>query len=112
MTLHLLKMAGIKIEYSDLLDKFFIHGNQSYIPMEHQIEGDWSAASFLLSLGALNGNITVKGLDINSKQADKKILEILKLIGADININGENISVVKKDLKPFNFDIGNSPGFR
>ena len=51
------------------------------------MEGDWSGAAFLLVAGAIAGSVTVKGLDMHSAQADKRILDVLKMCGAEILIN-------------------------
>ena len=42
-------------------------------------EGDWSNAAFLLAMG-----VSVTGLDESSAQGDKKIIDILRSLGADI----------------------------
>jgi len=48
------------------------------------VEGDWSGAAFLLVAAAIAGPIKVKGLQLESTQADKKIMEAL--ISAKANI--------------------------
>lgn len=57
------------------------------------VEGDWSGAAFLLVAGAVAGTVTIEGLDINSAQADKAILNALKDCGAKIS-TGENTVTV------------------
>ena len=61
--------------------------------INYTVEGDWSGGAFLLVAGAISGNIVVKGLDVFSTQADKKILEALKDCGCQLSINANEIQV-------------------
>ena len=59
-----------------------VHGN--YLsPNEITVEGDWSNALFFAVGGLLNGNVKINGLNVNTKQGDKRAFEILKDFGAD-----------------------------
>jgi len=73
------------------------------------IESDWSNAAFLLVAGAIAGSITVLGLDLNSVQGDKKILEVLKIAKASMDILPEEINVSQSDLIAFDFDATDCP---
>lgn len=73
------------------------------------VESDWSSAAFLLVAGAIAGSITVKGLDVFTTQADKKILEALQDCGCHLSIQMEQIEVRKNVLKPFHFDATHCP---
>jgi len=78
--------------------------------VDYTVEGDWSGGAFLLVAGAVAGNIKVKGLDIASTQADKKILEALEDCGADISINEKDIIVLSKNkLQAFEFNATDCP---
>ncbi|HYJ64617.1 MAG TPA: 3-phosphoshikimate 1-carboxyvinyltransferase, partial [Parafilimonas sp.] len=78
--------------------------------VDYTVEGDWSGGAFLLVAGAVAGNIKVKGLDIASTQADKKVLEALENCGADISINEKDIIVLSKDkLQAFEFNATDCP---
>ena len=80
-------------------------------PINYNIEGDWSNAAFLLVAGAIAGKITVEGLNINSTQADRAILEVLKKVSCNISINSEAITVSHSPIKPkhFYFDATDCP---
>ena len=69
-------------------------------------EGDWSAAAALL---CLPGKVTVSGLDPDSPQADKAILNALQKCGAEITWNGSSVTVRNTSPKPFSFDVSNCP---
>ena len=78
--------------------------------VDYTVEGDWSGGAFLLVAGAVAGNIKVKGLDIASTQADKKVLEALENCGADISINEKDIIILSKDkLQAFEFNATDCP---
>jgi 3-phosphoshikimate 1-carboxyvinyltransferase len=80
-------------------------------PINYFIEGDWSNASFLLIAGAIAGNVTIKGLDINSTQADKAILHCLKMCGCHLIVGNDfiNINNTATNMQSFNFDATDCP---
>lgn len=108
MTLELMADFGIQA-INRGYERFLIKGNQEYIAQEYTVEGDWSAAAFLLVAGAISGDINVQGIFQDSKQADKAILEVLEMAGANLKIQPDSVEVNKSDLKAFNFDAGDCP---
>ncbi len=108
MTIDVLSKFGAEIKETS--SGYIIKGKGFLrTPKEYIIEGDWSNAAFFIVGGALSGDISVSGLDINSKQSDKKILDILKLAGADISTQDNKLHIKKNILKPFNFDFSECP---
>ena len=97
ITLDVLQQAGIVVDEiipnqepgSDVTLIFHIKGNQHYkLPSHCIVEGDWSNAAFFLSAGAIAENaVTVRRLNMNSKQGDKAIISLLEKYGADVIIN-------------------------
>ncbi len=75
----------------------------------YTVEGDWSGAAFLLVTGAIAGDITVKGLDVQSTQADRAVLQALQSCGAKLSIQPEQIEVGPAALKAFQFDATECP---
>ena len=108
MTLQVLERFGIRIDRTDY-SRFSIPGSQIYQPQKFEIEGDWSGGAFLLVAGAINGEITVKGLRPDSRQSDKAILNVLDSAGARTTIMENSIGVKKSKLRPFFFDATESP---
>lgn len=108
MTLQILSEFGIEIENQGY-KKFIIPGNQKVVGNKYYTEGDWSGASFLLVGGAISGNLTLQGLNLNSAQADKKIIEALQLAGANIEFNNNVILVKNNVLNGFSFDATHCP---
>ncbi len=106
ITLQVLKSFGVRIDKKQ--NGYFVYGNQKYNG-EICVEGDWSNEAFFLVLGALAGEITVNGLNTNSVQGDKAIIDILKLAGASVSVNGQSVTVKKARLKSFAFDSESCP---
>ncbi len=82
--------------------------------IDYTVEGDWSGGAFLLVAGAIAGQITVKGLDTFSTQADKAILQALIDCGSTISIQEKQIDIGSpangnSGLKPFHFDATDCP---
>ncbi|MFH1049911.1 MAG: 3-phosphoshikimate 1-carboxyvinyltransferase [bacterium] len=108
LTLEILKQFGIKINHTDFKE-FNISGNQKYNSTNIIVEGDWSNSSFLLVAGAISGNVKIKGLNINSLQGDRNILQIIDRAGAFITINEDNIEIKKGVLRSFNYNASDTP---
>lgn len=107
MTVEILNIYGISIEKRD--NTFLIPKSKQFTaPEKIFCEGDWSSAAFLCVLGALAGEITLTGLNLNSLQADHKIIDILIKMGADIKINS-NITIKKSKLSCVDFDMTDCP---
>ncbi|MBG9374670.1 3-phosphoshikimate 1-carboxyvinyltransferase [Panacibacter sp. DH6] len=78
--------------------------------IDYTVESDWSGGAFLLVAGAICGNITVKGLDIASTQADKAVMQALIDCGAAMTIKDNEIVFAEAArLKPFHFDATDCP---
>lgn len=94
MTIYTMQKFGVTVQPTDY--GWFIKGNQRYIPHDYTTDGDWSQAAFYMVSAAIGGKITVKGLNPNSAQGDKKIAELLSEFGAKVSF-GENEVMVEKD---------------
>ncbi len=137
LTIQTLKDFGITITNQDFRE-FKIPGRQKYKPKPfYPLEGDWSGASMLFVAGAITKGITITNLPINSRQADEKIIEVLRGCGVEINITeypkylvmcgdipcafkgdnttelilGSKIELIKPKtpMQPFEFDATNAP---
>lgn len=108
MTLDTLKKRGV--EFTNLhLKKIQKTSDALPVGIETNIEGCWSSASFWFIYGALFEPINIKGLRLESKQADKAIMDILIKMGANIVITDEFIKVIPSDLKPISIDASDFP---
>jgi len=104
MTLECLRQFGIEIEHSvDLME--FRARPQKYRACRYVVEGDWSSASYLLSLGAVTGEMKVANLNPESLQGDKVLLEFLKMMGASVEVGADYILVKRNNLKAIEADL-------
>ncbi len=78
ITQECLKLFGIDSEI--LLDKVIVKPGALKSPGKIIVEGDWSNAAFFLCANALGADIKVENLNVNSVQADRKIVELLQKI--------------------------------
>jgi 3-phosphoshikimate 1-carboxyvinyltransferase len=106
LTLEVLRDFGVELEFKD--NKIQFAGPYKFKETEISIEGDWSSASFFMVAGAILGDITIHGLNLNSKQADRKVLEALKDFGADLLLE-DGVRIIKNQSKAFDFDATNCP---
>ena len=92
------------------IDEFIVR-KQDYMACDYTVEGDYSSASYLLALIAINGGkARIKNLFRDSKQGDKVILDILQKMGATV-IRGEDYVEIASngDLKAIDVDLSNAP---
>ncbi len=108
MTLQIMQDFGVEVENINY-QKFIIKGKQKYKPINYNIEGDWSGGAFFLVYGAVKNSVVISNLDYASAQADKAIIDALKLAGAKITINNNSVKVEKDKLKSFKFDATACP---
>ena len=59
--------------------------------------------------GAIAGPITVRGLDLTSTQADKKIIDALMSANAAIAMEAKGIKIKPAEMKAFEFDATDCP---
>ena len=109
MTLGVISHFGVSVKHSPHLDHFSIKGGQQYKASDYSVEGDWSGAAFLLVAGAIAGHAEVKGLQVRSSQADKKILQAIESAGAVIKRRENCVAVWKDRLQAFEFDARDCP---
>ncbi|MCH5314948.1 MAG: 3-phosphoshikimate 1-carboxyvinyltransferase [Eubacterium sp.] len=107
MTVKVMSDYGVKVFETDF--GYLVHGGQSFNKIDYTVEGDWSQAAFFLVAGAMNGGVTVKGLDMNTTQGDKAILDVLKSFGARFEINGDSVTMLGGKLKGADVDATDIP---
>jgi len=108
LTLEVMHAFGIAVKNINYR-QFNIKAGQRYQPANFIVEGDWSGAAFMLVAGAIAGSVRVDNLILNSHQADRAILEALRLAGANIRFKDSAIEVSKTPLTSFCFDATDCP---
>lgn len=107
LTLEIMRRFGISVSRQE--QSFFVKRMQNYTPCNFTVEGDWSQAAFWLSAGALSADVAVKGLDLQSTQGDRAILDILKRFGASIYKNNNSVTVRGNRLSGCEIDASQIP---
>ena len=73
------------------------------------IESDWGSAAYWLAAGAMLGSIKVTGLEFDSKQADRTILNVLQDIGANLTATASEILIKAGKRAAFEFNATDCP---
>ncbi len=108
MTLNTLHQFGISVIREK--DRFMIAGAQKYSSLgKVSVEGDWSNAAFWLAAGTMNGKIACGGLDIETLQSDRGIVDILKQMGAEAVLENGTVSVESSPLSAITLDASGIP---
>lgn len=108
MTLDILTDFGIKIQH-DNFQRFHISGGQKPHAKSYSVEGDWSGAAFHAVGAAISGEILLHGLNLQSAQADKAILQALERCGANVEFGTNSVRITKAKLHSFDFDATHCP---
>ncbi|MCD6435895.1 MAG: 3-phosphoshikimate 1-carboxyvinyltransferase [Clostridiales bacterium] len=98
LTIDVLEKFNIKIK-NDNHKCYYIEGNQNYISCDYKIEGDYSQAAFWIVAGLIGGNIEINGLNINSKQGDSEIIDIVKRMNGKIETKEDKVIVSRSETK-------------
>ena len=111
MTLDALRAFGADIKFDSETNTYTVNGKDNlHSPARVTVGGDWSNAAFFLAAGAIGEEcVTVTGLDANSRQGDREMLEILKKMGARIEISADGITVYPSKLHSVDIDASNIP---
>ncbi len=101
---------------ADILNKFgikVVNKGQTWTIYPHKelkdeitIGGDWSGAAAFAVLGAINGEVTLVGLDNDSTQGDKEIISIIEKMGGKVE---GKYKISKSNLKSIKIDATNIP---
>lgn len=110
MTLQIMRDFGVSVENANY-ERFTIKGGQQYANAKYRVEGDWSGAAAFIVAAAIDGTLKINGLNPQSAQADRAIIDVLRLTGTKIAFDDDNRLIVNKNnnLQPFNFDATNCP---
>ncbi|MFA9423499.1 MAG: 3-phosphoshikimate 1-carboxyvinyltransferase [Sedimentibacter sp.] len=76
LTLDILEKFNVFIENKDYKE-FIIKGNSQYKSTNYEIEGDYSQGAFFIVANEIGNNLNCMGLNENSLQGDKEIVDII-----------------------------------
>jgi len=107
MTIDMMEQFGISVERFS--GGWSVQGRQHYRSRNTTVEGDWSQAAFPLAMGVLGGEVTLSGMDMNSRQGDRAVFDILRRMGADISAKGGHITCRRSRLRGISINASDIP---
>ncbi len=109
-TISIMKKFGVDVKTEIPYKKYSIN-NQTYNSSSVTIPSDFSSLALLLSASVLIGdNLQIEATMSDLPQGDEYFIEILKKLGADVDINGNIITVKSPEkLDGGKFDLSNTP---
>lgn len=109
LTLEVMNVFGINVE-RPAEKLFFIPGRQHYRPATYRLEADYSQAAFFLAAGALGCSARCHGLNPDSLQGDRAIIDIVSQMGAEITWSEGTLAAKSTDrLKALTIDAREIP---
>ncbi|MBN4050957.1 MAG: 3-phosphoshikimate 1-carboxyvinyltransferase [Alkaliphilus sp.] len=108
MTIELLKRFEIIIVNNNYRE-FYVEGNQKYRACDYEIEGDFSQAAFWLAAGVLGGKVSIEGVNLDTLQGDKIIVDIIKKMGGNVIEKGSTLHIVESKLNGVTIDVSECP---
>jgi 3-phosphoshikimate 1-carboxyvinyltransferase len=92
VTLRLMVQWGGRVETTR--DGFLVDPGLRPPLVDAVVEGDYSAAAYPAAAAALtNGDVTLLGLDRGSLQGDRRFLDVLAAMGAEVRWQGDELAV-------------------
>ena len=109
-TISIMKKFGVDVKTEIPYKKYSIN-NQTYNSSSVTIPSDFSSLALLLSASVLIGdNLQIEATLSDLPQGDEYFIEILKKLGADVDIKGNIITVKSPEkLDGGKFDLSNTP---
>ena len=109
MTIDALNLSGINIEKQGNIYK--VPGNVTYsLPSNLTVEGDWSSAAFWVVAGVIGKRpVIIKGMNPESLQGDRRIIDSLRSMGAFIKVSSNEIVAMPSQLFGTEIDCADTP---
>ncbi len=106
LTIHWLEKLGVLVEREGY-ERYFLKGGAQFKGFHYKVPADLSSFAFPLAAAIITGSsLTIKGLDLTDPQGDKKILKLLKQMGAQIEESDSEVKVLEGGvLKGVEVDI-------
>ena len=100
MTLKLIKEFGVTWTWNG---DIIIISKQNYKAKNYYVESDWSSASFWFQIAGLSEecNIKLNGLEENSIQGDKRVIDLFESLGVLSTFENQSLLLTKNENKSF-----------
>ena len=101
MTIDWIRRFGGELEVSTDYKHFLVKGPRSYRACQAVVPADWSGAAFPMTAAVITGStVVMPAVDVDDCQGDKEVLQILRQMGADIEVDKENMTLTVRGGKP------------
>jgi 3-phosphoshikimate 1-carboxyvinyltransferase len=109
LTLDVLEKFGGQVEKGT--NAFRVPASQIYHGINYVVEGDYSSAAFpMVAAALLESDVTITNINVNSKQGDRRIIDILRAMGVNIQVREDSVNVRGAgELDGIQIDLGDSP---
>ena len=109
MTEDALGLADVRVQKENW--EYLIPGGQrASMPSRLTVEGDWSNAAFFLTVGALSPlGMKIMGMNPESHQGDRAVLDILRGFGAECIWEGDDLLIRRGSLRGQDIDAAPIP---
>jgi len=89
LTLHWFNLLGIPYENHGYT-RYRIPGDSRFAGFQYTVPGDLSSASFPIAAALItDSDLTLRNVNLNDPQGDKKLIEVLQQMGAKIDIDAK-----------------------
>ena len=107
LTLEVMQQFGARAEPTPA--GYRIAGGQRYRPTDYHVEADYSQAAFFLAAAALGCPVACAGLNPESKQGDRAMLDILRGMGAQVAWRDNLTRISARELRATTIDAREIP---
>lgn len=109
ITIDIMEKFGVQVEYNGSNNFHIVP--QKYKSTDYLVEGDYSSASYLIAAAAiLDSDLTIRNLNLNSKQGDKLIMDIVNEMGCETLEDEDQIKIRGRGkLQGMEVDLQNTP---
>ncbi|MGP1458768.1 MAG: 3-phosphoshikimate 1-carboxyvinyltransferase [Treponema sp.] len=104
MTQLWLESFGADVRVSGDFKHIEVRGKKAIPAFDRLIPSDWEAAAFPLVAALITGSeIVIENVDVSGSQGDEAVTDVLRSLGARLEIENGNLHVLKSRLSARNF---------
>lgn len=107
MTVSAMRHFGVRVEADR--NGYRVGARQRYKPARYRVEGDYSQAAFFLAAAALGRKVVCRGLEADSPQGDRAILDVLREMNASVEYGNPGVTVRAGSLRAVTVDARQIP---
>lgn len=107
LTLDAMKKYGIKYEIDK--DTIRVDNKQKYISHDTFVEADFSNGAVWLVASYIHHDISITGLNLDSLQGDRKIVDYMKAMGINFTFLNNTFTYESGEIIPINLNVNETP---